>query len=319
MLSLIACFCTYCVSVVSSEPSCNDTTHQHATVKEVTCSGFTKPEDFAKYFNRSEEFKDLWFVLEDSNLDYIPPGVLAGTGASILELKNVKVTSLEPLVPNANPFSGLEGTLRRISFTYGSSVPASWKLLKHLERLEELVFFEITRLNLTRDFNELPKSLKKVSIIRTTIDNVDQDWMASLENLENVRIQSSTLSNFSRSMLPRPAKKLRKLTIGDSSLTSLPKDFGEDFPAMTSVNVRQNLITTFEEESLSPFNNNKTIVVLTGNPVHCDCKVAFLLGYPDTWNYPQCETPEELVNSSVKDLTKEQLHCDNEGGLEIES
>ncbi|KAL1426397.1 hypothetical protein MTO96_003404 [Rhipicephalus appendiculatus] len=151
----------------------------------------------------------------------------------------------------------------------------------------------MTALNLTRDFNELPAGLRKVVIIRTGVGNVDDDWMSSLLNLENLRIQSSTLDKFARSMLPRPAPRLRKLTIGDSSLTSLPEDFGADFPVLKQVNLRQNLISSFSEQSLAPLKNSNATVVLSGNPVHCDCK-SLLSGVP------------------LRDLTPEKLGCTEE-------
>lgn len=296
--------------VTCDEPKCEDTTRRHAIVPEYTCSGFTSPEDFAKHFNKSTgPGNDLWFILKDSKLDYIPAGFLGEHRASMLEFNNVTLgTFLEP-GSNRSLFSGLEPSLKRVTFTLGSTLPSTWATLRPLGRLEELVFFEMTGLNLTRDFNELPAGLRKVVIIRTGVGNVDDDWMSSLLNLENLRIQSSTLDRFARSMLPRPAPRLRKLTIGDSSLTSLPEDFGADFPVLKQVNLRQNLISSLSEQSLVPLKNSNATVVLSGNPVHCDCKVSFLLGYPDSWTYPECGSPEPLSGVPLRDLTPEKLGC----------
>lgn len=227
------------LGVLCDEPKCEDTTRRHAIVAEYTCSGFTSPGDFAKHFNKSTgSSNDLWFVLKDSKLDYIPAGFLGEHRASMLELNNVTLGSFLEPDSNRSLFSGLEPSLKRVTFTLGSTLPSTWATLRPLGRLEELVFFEMTALNLTRDFNELPAGLRKVVIIRTGIGNVDEDWMSSLLNLENLRIQSSTLDRFARSMLPRPAPRLRKLTIGDSSLTSLPEDFGTDFPVLKQVNLQ---------------------------------------------------------------------------------
>uniref|UniRef100_G3MS37 LRRCT domain-containing protein n=1 Tax=Amblyomma maculatum TaxID=34609 RepID=G3MS37_AMBMU len=303
---------TLCLALgARCEPKCEDTTRRHALVPEFTCSGFSSPGDFQKHFKHDTKTgRDLWFTLKDSKLEYIPAGFLGEHQASMLEFSNVTLgTFLEP-DSNRSLFSGLEPSLKRVTFTQGSSLPRTWATLRPLGRLEELVFFEMTGLNLTRDFNELPAGLRKVVIVRTGVGTVEDDWMSSLLNLENVRIQSSTLDKFSRGMLPRPAPRLRKLTIGDSSLMSLPEDFGQDFPVLTQVNLRQNLISSFDERSLSPLrNSNKTTVVLSGNPVHCDCKVAFLLSYPDSWTYPECDSPEELKGVALRELTAEKLGC----------
>ncbi|XP_049272368.1 carboxypeptidase N subunit 2 [Rhipicephalus sanguineus] len=236
-------------------------------------------------------------------------GFLGEHRASMLEFNNVTLGSFLEPGSNRSLFSGLEPSLKRVTFTLGSTLPSTWATLRPLGRLEELVFFEMTALNLTRDFNELPAGLRKVVIIRTGVGNVDNDWMSSLLNLENLRIQSSTLDRFARSMLPRPAPRLRKLTIGDSSLTSLPEDFGADFPVLKQVNLRQNLISSFSEQSLVPLKNSNATVVLSGNPVHCDCKVSFLLGYPDSWTYPECDLPEPLSGVPLRVLTAEKLGC----------
>lgn len=296
--------------VRGDEPKCAETTRRHAIVPEYTCSGFTSAEDFAKHFKKAAEpGSDLWFILKDSKLDYIPAGFLGEHRASMLEFSNVTLgTFFEPST-NRSLFSGLEPSLKRVTFTLGSTLPSTWATLRPLGRLEELVFFEMTGLNLTRDFNELPAGLRKVVIVRTGVGSVDDDWLSSLLNLENIRIQSSTLDRFARSMLPRPAPRLRKLTIGDSSLKSLPEDFGADFPVLKQVNLRQNLISSFSEQSLAPLRNSNTTVVLSGNPVHCDCKVSFLLGYPDSWTYPECGSPEALSGVPLRELTPEKLGC----------
>ncbi|XP_075748982.1 toll-like receptor 2 isoform X1 [Rhipicephalus microplus] len=295
-------------------------------LKYLTISGTdlsALPEDFTEDMpsleklnlgrNKFTTFQEATLApLKSRNVIVELQGFLGEHRASMLEFNNVTLGSFLEPDSNRSLFSGLEPSLKRVTFTLGSTLPSTWATLRPLGRLEELVFFEMTALNLTRDFNELPAGLRKVVIIRTGIGNVDEDWMSSLLNLENLRIQSSTLDRFARSMLPRPAPRLRKLTIGDSSLTSLPEDFGTDFPVLKQVNLRQNLISSFSEQSLAPLKNSNVTVVLSGNPVHCDCKVSFLLGYPDSWAYPECGSPEPLNGVPLKDLTPEKLGCTEE-------
>ncbi|KAH9368855.1 hypothetical protein HPB48_004354 [Haemaphysalis longicornis] len=129
-------------------------------------------------------------------------------------------------------------------------------------------------------------------------------------NLEVVGIRHCNLKVFQRSMLPRPAPKLWRLDLFKNELSSLPADFSADMPALRSVTVEHNQIKTFEEQTFAPLTNNDTNRVrFLGNPLHCDCKLRFVLSYPPSWLNAICETPEALQNQSLKTLTAEQLTC----------
>lgn len=302
----------FCLSLARLEPQCQETTPLYYEHPEYTCSEFQDQEDFAKFIPRGLKNPKVEFVLKDGRLSHIPPGAFGGNKVSGLVFNNVTVDSF--VSPTGlSVFDELEGTLEKIVFYKGSSVPKTWDILKNLKRLDELVFFRMSKLNLGKDFNGLPGSVKKVAVIQSSLSDVDKDWMSSLINLEQVRIESSDLKTFSRSMLPRPAPHLRELTITRTALASLPMDFSQELPALRMLNLGRNKITTIGEGALAPLTKQTTIVVLSGNPMNCDCKLRFLLGYPDTWQYPKCKTPDALAKTPVKGLTPDKLGC-HDGG-----
>ncbi|XP_029849286.2 uncharacterized protein LOC8037172 [Ixodes scapularis] len=293
-----------------SAPSCRDTSNHLYDEREFTCFSFSKAEDFQQYVPKDLNFPRLRFVLKECLLDHVPGAALAGIPALSLDFDNCKAKSFSlSAAAESNPFHGLEETVSRMGFMHNSSIPESWSLLKDLSRLKELAFYQMAGLDLTPDFNSLPQSVRRVLIFRSTIARVSERWLASMQNLEEVWIQESNLKFFSRSMLPRPAPKLWRLHLQGCFLSSLPRDFSDDLPVMRHLSLEDNQITTFEEESLAPLKAERTYVGLYGNPVHCDCKIKFLVGYSEHWRFPLCKTPDALAGVRINELTEHQLNC----------
>ncbi|XP_037515798.1 slit homolog 1 protein-like [Rhipicephalus sanguineus] len=81
-------------------------------------------------------------------------------------------------------------------------------------------------------------------------------------------------------------------------------------PLLRSVTVEHNQITTFHPDTFAPLTlNEANRVRFIGNPLHCDCKLAFALQYPPSWLNANCKTPEALKDQPLKDITQEQLTC----------
>lgn len=294
---------------VFSDPLCQETTPFHYNHPQLTCSDFTSAEELERNVPQGSNNGDVELVLKDSRLDHIPPAVFQQVKPSVLVLYNVTVGSYRVPNSDASVFEELQDTLKKLVFYKNSSLPESWALLKGNRLLRELLFFRMVPLRLGQDFNELPTSVDDVAVVQSTVSEVDDGWLSSLDNLESVRIDKVNLNRFERTMLPRPASKLRSLTITGTPLSALPEDFGEGFPSLETLNLRRNKITTFEDRALAPFKGRKMDVFLTGNPVACDCKLLFLLGYPESWHYPNCKTPDALAKTPVRQLSADKLGC----------
>ncbi|CAN7948579.1 unnamed protein product [Ixodes pacificus] len=212
-LSLIGVFFTASLASARVEPTCENMKNPVARTREITCSNFNNPDELRASIPRGHSDMKVWLMLENCSMDYLSPGTFVNTSASILKFKDVQLGSFVEPRSNYNPFEGLEDTLEAMDFSHNSSLPESWAMLSGMHRMEELRLFKMARLNLTRDYNELPQTMKLMAVVRSTIERVDDDWLASLRNLEKVAILRSNLVTFSRSMLPRPAPKLWRLTL----------------------------------------------------------------------------------------------------------
>ncbi|XP_037516996.1 oplophorus-luciferin 2-monooxygenase non-catalytic subunit-like [Rhipicephalus sanguineus] len=298
-------------AVAGAEPTCNETLRQGYRVQQIHCTGFDNPEQLWNAVPRDLDLPKTRLVLRDSVLSYFLPQTFVGTNATYLKLSNVTVGRyVRGWLQRYYPFEGLEDTLEVFELADDSTFPSSWTLLSDMHSLTELRLVNMNGLKLSSNFAQLPRTLSHVAVIRSTIESVDDDWLASLTNLEKVSVIKCNLVKFSRTMLPRPAAKLWRLILDHANLTSLPLDFAEELPELKEVGLRHNFITSFRAATLLPLARNGTRVSLVGNPLTCDCKAAFLLDLPEDWHYPKCAAPDSLLNRNIKELTTVQLGCD---------
>ncbi|KAH7952535.1 hypothetical protein HPB52_023870 [Rhipicephalus sanguineus] len=227
----------------AASPRCENTSR--AMQASYTCIGFTSTQHFAEHVERPL-LGPVTFVLTDCELPELP--AFNDIAVHVLELSNVTVKSFAS--DDAIPVAGVEETLEKLVFRDRSSLPASWSSLSNLKRLKVLRFSNMAALQLTTDYNALAASLTVVEVVQSSIARIDQDWLARVTGLESLVIRDCNLKHFQRSMLPRPAPNLWNLDLVGNNLTSLPDDFGEDYPALKFLDLGSNSLTT--KASLAP-------------------------------------------------------------------
>ncbi|KAH7931848.1 hypothetical protein HPB49_025844 [Dermacentor silvarum] len=270
------------------------------------CEAFTSTQDFLR-IDRYRAQNCTYFVLKDSSLERLPSNAFVGTSISVLHFMNVTVGAYgdrQGIAPS--PFDALKDSLCKLIFSDQPKALESWNLLRGLKRLETLLLLHVKKVNLTADFNHLPPSVKEIQVLGAHVDQVDQDWLAELHGLNAVAVKETNLESVSRSMLPRPAPKLMILDFADNRLTSLPKDLTTDMPALREADHSACFLvrSTF---SLLQLALKSTLNYVAGNPLTCDCRLAFLLTYPKKWNYYPCAKPLSLATRSIQSLTEAEL------------
>uniref|UniRef100_A0A6G5A5X5 Putative extracellular matrix protein slit n=1 Tax=Rhipicephalus microplus TaxID=6941 RepID=A0A6G5A5X5_RHIMP len=297
-------------SVAVGEPSCTQT--EVGNVRRVVCKHFMSSEDFAKYVKRGvgeDLTKKTWFKLEDSRLERFPDRAFADLNIYKLAFYNVSVMDFAQQGPTGNPFEGLEDTLREVVFHSGSTLPPSWSVFQGIHKLEEVCIDDYENLRLTTDFNKLPKTVKSIYVTKSTVEHVDPDWLTSLENLEALVLRKTSLKVFSRRWLPMPAPNFFLLDLPDNQLEAFPEGLADDLPRLSVVNLQRNKLTTVDEKAVAPLKDKTVFVNFADNPMHCDCRLRFLLTYTHRWHYFLCRTPQSLFDRYFLRLTEEDLQC----------
>ncbi|KAH6929973.1 hypothetical protein HPB50_007725 [Hyalomma asiaticum] len=289
-------------------PSCRYP--RHFTDHDYTCLGFSNASELEEEIQLLRAGAPIHLTLKDSRLEHLPSSAFAHLAVSVLELSNVTVETFT--LAEQHPFEGFEDTLTEITFSDDSTLPESWAVLKELHKLRVLAISDMSSVNLTRDFHLLPPTLRVIGVTSSHLGYVDDEWLAPLTNLEVIAVRDTTMSSLKRSMLPRPAPNLWRLMFHNNSLTSVPKDLLEDMPKLIAVDLGDNLIQTFDEESITPiFKQPLYDLIIAGNPLHCDCKLRFLRGHIKNWRLNHCVTPESLRGHHLNWVTDHELGCRN--------
>ncbi|KAK8789063.1 uncharacterized protein LOC144115677 [Amblyomma americanum] len=295
----------------ADEAGCKDTSGTYETC--YTCSGFVEPRDFERHLDRGRvprSSRGLSFILRDSRPVDFPDGWLQGVNATLLEFQNVTFSSPETALARLAGGGEPPATVERLVFSYDSTLPASWEALRQLPRLKTLGLVKMSGLRLGPEFGGLPRSVRGVSVLHSSVASVEGGWLAELPDLEYVVVRDSRLAAFSRDMLPRPALKLRSIDLDYNDLSAIPAKFSEGFPALAFLDLEGNKITTIAEEELGAvLNNTGTVVLLGHNRLHCDCTLAHLRRHSDRRLRARCHSPDELRGRSVQSLTDAELGC----------
>ncbi|KAM7290654.1 hypothetical protein ISCGN_027266 [Ixodes scapularis] len=275
---LAGAFVTLLVGYVHSTPSCH--LRERPLDHLYVCTGFTSPSDFEELIQRPLFYPNTTFVLRNSTLDHLPEGAFARLSVRDLELRNVQVTSFAG--HDTAPFSGLETSLKKISFTEDSSLPESWGVLKNLRNLTALGLARMTHLNLTRDFENLPSNVRTIAVVSSTIESVDPNWLSNMDKLGAVVLRSSNFGQVNRAMFPTTAPNMWRIDLFATGLTSIPTGFNEGMPSLKYLDLGDNNITTIDEASATAlFDIGLTKLTLFDNPLHCDCSLSFIVNHPD--------------------------------------
>uniref|UniRef100_A0A131Z636 Leucine-rich transmembrane protein n=1 Tax=Rhipicephalus appendiculatus TaxID=34631 RepID=A0A131Z636_RHIAP len=295
----------------SCAPSCFYSTGPSGQVT-YTCSGLRSSTDLVDNFKPNRNATEggrLKLLIENSVLERVPQGLFAGLGVSTLQLDNVELTgSWSPTEPT--PLRGLESTLEKVVFSHNSTVPRNWAVfLAGMTELVEMVFFDMSGLRFTSSSQEgLPRTLRKLHLVRSSIASADDYWLSSLVDLQTLSLRHVNLTAFARTVLPTVAAKLETLLLEDCSLTSFPSGLDKGLPSLKYVGLQKNHIVQLGSDDVSPLINKGIVLQLRGNPLSCDCHLQFLFENSRRHSvYGQCDAPTALKGRSLRALSERDI------------
>uniref|UniRef100_A0A023GE11 Putative secreted protein n=1 Tax=Amblyomma triste TaxID=251400 RepID=A0A023GE11_AMBTT len=287
-----------------SEPSCQK--FEVDTGLYFLCKGFSHASELATGIPRPEH-QEHFFSLSDSRLESLPAETFRELTISNLTLSNVHIENFSATHPNA--FEGLNGTLKDIFFRAGSTLPASWNVLKDVLSLLTLRLQDQT-VSLSRDWGNLPKSIRNIFIFDSRVSGLEEGALAPLEHMEKFGITSSRLGNFSWAVLPNPAPHLDTILLGENELTEIPRGFtSHQFPALRSIRLETNRIATWDADTLEAIRSHQNNPELVVGSIQCRCAIRPLLEFPKGRISGTCYAPENLQGRKIDDLRFQDLQC----------
>ncbi|KAL3234161.1 hypothetical protein MRX96_022681 [Rhipicephalus microplus] len=274
---LLALFTALCASsAVPASPSCK--IHEGLHYRHFTCRNFHSVEDFQQIVHDTHSEKPTWFSLWDSEVSKIPGGCLQGP----------------------QRVSAGAQTCHRRTFRAGR------RRGKPVPRPRANSPQAYVQPGHTADLVVHPRSPGALGRVETH----PLQGHAPQQRFQQPSQESGNSLHCRWSWLPNPAPHFTTLDLPTNKLVSFPANLDDGLPELKYVSVERNLITTVHEEDLAPLKGKPVFVDLMFNPVHCDCKLAFILDYPTRWHYFLCATPGNVADSYITHLTEEQLQCE---------
>lgn len=177
----------------------------------IICEGIQSSDELIKAVKGMEGISVSTFNLENSNVGILPSNAFTGIDIQVL---NIVYTNLTQLSENRNtpPFLGLESSLEylavRESFVNISS-PLSFLSLSHLKKLDLLHLEGNIMPTIGNNwFESGPYNLKEIHFYDSSTAVVGSNAFHALLNLRSFSLSGGSITEFTRDMLPQPAKFL---------------------------------------------------------------------------------------------------------------
>ncbi|CAF0847688.1 unnamed protein product [Didymodactylos carnosus] len=166
-------------------------------------------------------------------------------------------------------------------------------------------------------FYGLEQSLIELSLQNCNLTLIFSDGFNYFEKLERLKLASNNLKSLPYNFL-KLSKNLTSLDLQRNQFQIIPKLFY--LTQLHDLDLSTNRLCTINEENIIPIYPQLKTIGLTGNPLHCNCKLKWLIIWLDK-NYDRdlikflqwiCITPKKLNNKPLTSLTIDDLICNDD-------
>ncbi|KAG8195251.1 hypothetical protein JTE90_028402 [Oedothorax gibbosus] len=107
-------------------------------------------------------------------------------------------------------------------------------------------------------------------------------------------------------MFPRRTK-LRIIGLSYNKISTLPSDIFSDMPFLEQVFLAGNMMAVLPEETFQPVMSQLKILTVRGNPIKCDCSIAWVL--QERVVKGNCYAPKAIRDKPFSQLTRRDIRC----------
>ncbi|GIY65985.1 hypothetical protein CDAR_454041 [Caerostris darwini] len=246
---------------------------------EVFCKQLQADSDLQRILKPLKGYHLSKLMISGLNATTLQPDVFSGVSVEYLDLEKVEVEDAS-FLPGRRHFQGLESSLNTLeikkSFKNGHRSLINLKL-EHLSNLHIAIFEHNHIPEVGNDwFTSGPAGLSTLIFEGNGIEELGDKAFSALSELKLLAVAGNHLTDVSRSMLPKPALRLRTLDLAYNKLRTLPRDLFTDMPSLLDVNLDYNLIHILAEDTFSSVLLQLTSLSLEGNPLECDEKLKWV-------------------------------------------
>ncbi|GIY51576.1 uncharacterized protein CEXT_347351 [Caerostris extrusa] len=150
----------------------------------------------------------------------------------------------------------------------------------------------------------LSKRLEHFFMSNTHTADIGDDVLRNFNNLLEIKIRNSQVTNLKRTMFPFPTK-LQKFDFTANLLQTLPDDLFTNMPHLKVIRLGENRISVLSHSVLGNVYQQLDFLDLTGNPLKCDCSLQWLEHEDRKVVAGNCVLPEEKRGESLTNLNND--------------
>ncbi|GIY00574.1 uncharacterized protein CDAR_601671 [Caerostris darwini] len=126
--------------------------------------------------------------------------------------------------------------------------------------------------------------------------------------LSKIAMDNCKLTELSRDIFPVPFN-VQILHFNQNKLTAIPDDLFSNMPNLQTVGLKSNQISVIPDSSFEGSLSKLQFLLLEGNPMICDCRLAWLIKDKPEAISGKCHFPSKLKGKDIKDVERDFFNC----------
>ncbi|XP_015925588.2 leucine-rich repeat-containing protein let-4 isoform X1 [Parasteatoda tepidariorum] len=281
------------------------------------------------YGNRIKFIDNLAFVGIGWNLTRINLGANQLTAVPSRPLKNLSLlqrlqlheNQIEALLPEE--FANMGGDSLDVLDLANNRVqilPTRAFMSLHLLNSLDLERNLITSIDI-HAFEGIENSLEWLKLGVNRLEEIPSQSLKNLSRLRQLDLRGNNISRVKEDDFRPYGKNLKFIYLQNNWLINVDPTSLITLDSLEWLHLQSNQLNTFPYETYAPVLNTLQVFDIHDNPIHCDCKIAWLRDWiqnkgADIVQVPEetkCETPEEYQNLQLAEIPDDQLVCVSHG------
>ncbi|KAF8767180.1 nyctalopin-like isoform X2 [Argiope bruennichi] len=166
-------------------------------------------------------------------------------------------------------------------------------------------------------FQGIEDSLEWLKLGVNRLEEIPSQSLRNLSRLRQLDLRGNNISKVREDDFTPYGKNLKFIYLQNNWLTTVDPIAFVSLDSLEWLHLQSNQLNTFPYETYTPILNTLQVFDIHDNPIHCDCKIAWLRDWVQNKGASvvklaqetKCETPEDFQNLPLAEISNDQLIC----------